>query len=232
MTTAETLYQLQEIDKSIKAKEERLAEVEAQLGESEALREARANLEQAQEQLYALEKRQRQQELELQTVTSKIESEEERLYGGRVTNPKELAGLQKEVRYLKEQRTEVEDQLLETMMSREETAGQVEERQTTLDDIESNWEREQTSLATEQDELQEALADLRGRRKELIEQIPPRTLSTYDHLRRTKGLAVAPFKNGMCTGCRVSLSAVDQQRVRSDELVTCSNCGRVLVVLQ
>lgn len=231
MTIAESLYRLQEIDETIKAKEQRLVEVEAQLGESEELRDARSSLEQSQEELYELEKRQRRQELDLRAVTSKLESEEGRLYSGRVTNPKELAGLQKEVRYLKERHAELEDDLLETMMSREEMAKRVEERQAILDEIELNWEHEQAALIAERDQLQAALADLRGRRTELVDQIPAHVLSTYDYLRRMKGLAVASVENGMCTGCRVGLSTVHRQRVQSDELITCSNCGRILVVL-
>lgn len=231
MTIAETLYRLQQVDDAIEAKEQRLAEVKAQLGESGKLREARSSLEQAREELYELEKEQRQQELDLQTLESKIESEEERLYGGRVTNPKELAGLQKEVRFLRERQADLEDTLLETMMSRETAEERVEERQATLNKIESDWEHEQAALVEERDQLQADLAELRGRRSELTDQTPPQALSTYNHLRRTKGQAVAPLEDGMCTGCRVGLSTVGRQRVKGTELTTCSNCGRILVAL-
>ncbi len=229
MTTAETLYQLQEVDQAIEAKEQRLSEVEEQLGESEALRSARSDLEEAESELYELEKQQREQELELQTVVSKIKSEEERLYGGRVTNPKELAGLQKEVRYLKERRAEIEDGLLETMMAREEAKERVAECRQTLEEIESAWERDQASLVTERDELQSDLAELRSRQSELVSQVSQSALKTYNYLRRTKGNAVARFENGMCLGCRVGLPSVERRRVQSDDLATCSNCGRVLV---
>lgn len=231
MTSAEILYQLQEVDIAIESKEKRLAEVEEQLGESEELREARAALEQAETELYELEKLQRQEELELKTVAGKIESEESRLYGGRVTNPKELTGLQKEVRYLKERRADIEDSLLETMMSREEATKGVTERKATLDKIESDWANAQAALTAERDELQHDLDQLRSRREQLIDQVSPDALSTYNYLRRLKGLAVARFENGMCMGCRVSLPTVEQQRVKSDDLITCSNCGRVLVIV-
>lgn len=230
MTTAEILYELQEVDDAIEAKEQRLAEVQEQLGESEELLQARARLEASETQLYELEKQQRQQELELESVTSKIESEEERLYGGQVTNPKELAGLQKEVRYLRERSAELEDELLETMMAREEARELVAEHRAALEKIESSWEEEQATLVRERDQLQAELAELRSRHEELVSQVPPNALGVYEYLRRTKGLAVAQFQDGMCLGCRVRLPAVDRRRVQSEDLVTCSNCGRVLVV--
>lgn len=230
MTTAEILYELQEVDDAIETQEQRLAVVKEQLGESEELRQARAQLEASETQLYELEKQQRQQELELESVTSKIESEEGRLYGGQVTNPKELAGLQKEVRYLRERRSELEDELLETMMAREEEKELVAEHRTTLENIEASWEKEQATLVEERDQLQEELAELRSRHENLVSQIPPNALSIYEYLRRTKGLAVARFEDGICLGCRVRLPAVDRRRVQSEDLVTCSNCSRVLVV--
>lgn len=230
MTTAEILYQLQQIDDDVRAKEGRLAEVEAHLGESDELLAARTQLEQAEAKLYELEREQREQELELKTITSKLESEESRLYGGRVTNPKELAGLQKEVRYLRERRADVEDDLLETMMAREETAARVAERRSKLEAIESTWQTEQSALTEERDRLQFELAELRSRREEIVSQVPPRPLSTYEYLRRTKGVAVAPLDNGICTGCRVSLPAAAQKRAERDDLITCSNCSRILVI--
>lgn len=229
--TAESLYQLQQIDDTIRAKKHRLAEVEAMLGESDELVKARFSLAQAEEALHTLEKSQRLQELELDTVTGKLQAEENRLYGGRVRNPKELAGLQKEVRYLKQRHAELEDNLLETMMSREEATNRVAQRRATLEEVEANWNRDQAGLLAEREELQTAIAEAQSRRAELVDRIPAHALSTYDYLLRTKGVAVAPVERGMCTGCRVSLSAVDRQRVQSDELVTCANCGRVLVVL-
>lgn len=231
MTLAETLYQLQQLDETIRDQQQRLAEIEAQLGESEELRQARAGLARAQGELRELEKAQRQRELEVQAVADKRESEEARLYSGRVTNPKELAGLQKEVRYLKQRHAELEDGLLEIMMSHEEMAKRVAEQQAILEALVANWERDQAELLAERDRLQAALAETSIRRTDLLGQIPAHALSTYEYLCRMKGFAVAPVQGGMCTGCRVSLSAVDRQRVQTDDLVTCGNCGRVLVVL-
>ncbi len=231
MTIAETLYQLQQIDDTIRARKRRLAEVEGQLGESESLRKARSDFVAAEAALQELEKMQRLQELELETVGDKLRSEESRLYGGRVKNPKELAGLQKEVRYLKQRHAELEDNLLETMLAREEATSHVAERKTILDGIEGAWQRDQSDLLAEREQLQAAIAEANDQRKELVHKIPAHVLNTYDHLIRTKGSAVAPVESGMCTGCRVSLSAVDRQRVLGDELTTCSNCDRILVVV-
>ncbi len=228
---ADLLYQLQQVDETTQSKTRRLAEVEALIGESEELRRARSDLTQAQEALNELGKKQREQELALGAVAAKLQAEESRLYGGRVTNTRELAGLQKAARYLRQRRAEMEDSVLDTMMACEEAVDHTAVRQASLADVEARWKRDQAMLVAERDELQTAIAEANDRRLELVNQIPAHTLATYDYLLRTKGFAVAPVENGMCIGCRVSLSAVDRQRVLRDELMTCSNCGRILVVL-
>jgi predicted nucleic acid-binding Zn-ribbon protein len=230
VTTAETLYELQQTDDTIQSAEARLQQLEAELGETEELQATRSRLETAEHELQALESRQRAQELDLRSIESKIASEESRLYGGRVTNPKELAGLQKEVTYLKGRREQLQDALLDTMMAREETAQRVAERRSALQQIEAAWQEEQSVLTAERYRLQSELGRAYAQRTELVEQVPPDALSTYDYLRRTRGTAVAPVENGTCTGCQVRLSAVDRRRVHDAELMTCSNCGRVLVV--
>lgn len=231
MMISELLYQLQQIDETTRSITHRLAELEALIGESEELRQARSTLAQTQHTLHELEKTQRLQELDLGTVADKLQVAESRLYGGSVTNPKELAGLQKEVRYLKQRRAQLEDGLLDTMLAREDATDRLGKQQDIWEEVETEWKRGQTLLVAERDELQVTMAQVNGRRTELVKQIPTHALSTYDYLLRTKGFAVAPVENHMCVGCRVSLSAVDRQRVLGDELMTCSNCGRLLVVL-
>jgi len=56
------------------------------------------------------------------------------------------------------------------------------------------------------------------------------SLRLYDRLRSTRGgQAVAEVKQRTCQGCRVTLTAAFEQRLRhGDALVTCQSCGRIL----
>lgn len=231
VTTARLLYELQQVDLAIEAKQRDLNEVEAQLGESEELRAARARLESVQQRLAQIERTQREQELELQSLADKLKAEENRLYSGRVKNPKELAGLQKEVRYLTRRRDELEEQLLETMVAREELQTQVNQAMHRLQDLEAEWKDQQASLVDAQRRLQEELLRLHEQREALRKRLGQDALDTYNYLRRTKGIAVAPLEGGLCGGCRVALPTVDLQRAQGGALAHCSNCGRILVIL-
>ncbi|HID87698.1 MAG TPA: hypothetical protein EYP55_10035 [Anaerolineae bacterium] len=232
VSRTESLYRLQTLDLEIIEKTGRLQEVEASLGESEALREARRSLQAEEQRLAELQRRLRRQDLDLRSLTSKIATEEEKLYGGRIKNPKELAGIQEEVRYLKRNRSELEDAMLETMLEIEDVEAEVAARRERLQEIEAEWKQRQAGLREEEAALRARLARLEGERRALRASIDDQDLAIYKELRRKKGgRGVALLVGGLCQGCGVTLPTSKVQEVRrSQDLAFCSNCGRILHV--
>ena len=160
MTKGADLYCLQCLDREGDAKRRRLAEVEAALGESEALKQARRAAESAQALVKKRAVRQRDLELETQGVSNKIARSEQRLYSGVVKNPKELEDLQAEVAALRRRRQTLEDKLLAVMIELEEAeAAQASARQH-LDETQARWAAQQASLVSEREVLQEKLLEL------------------------------------------------------------------------
>ncbi|MBA7679986.1 hypothetical protein ES703_88293 [subsurface metagenome] len=72
------------------------------------------------------------------------------------------------------------------------------------------------------------LSDLRNKRQALWDKIDPHTTELYQQLKKQKVTAVAKVEQGICIGCRISLSTATLQQVRSGNLVQCTNCGRIL----
>lgn len=60
--------------------------------------------------------------------------------------------------------------------------------------------------------------------------VPAPVLAKYEQLLKgRKGVAVAAMLNGLCTGCHVRLRPnVEQQVRKSDAIVTCDSCQRIL----
>ncbi len=101
MSVARELYQLQELDQQIYAEEQALKQKTGQLGESEALVTARDKLASEQQRLDELKHQQHSAESEIDDLTAKITTIDEKLYGGSIRNPKELTDLQHEGNALK-----------------------------------------------------------------------------------------------------------------------------------
>jgi len=228
MSVAKQLYQLQEIDLQLEADEQTLTRLASQLGESQAVVSTRNRLTLENQRLEELKRQQRSHEWEIDDLTSKITAAEQKLYGGRVGNPKELASLQHEVETLKSKRTRVEDKVLEIMEQIEQAESSVMSLGKELKALESDWQSQQQRLSSEIDELKLALNDLKHKRETQLASIDPQAIELYDRIKKQKGTAVAKVEQGICQGCRISLSATQLQQVRTGGLMQCSNCGRIL----
>ena len=230
MNRSDQLYRLQTIDLQRSNGGRRLEEVEAGLGESEELRQARRVLRKAEDELNHWRTTLRDLELETRSLTAKITSVEERLYSGRVTNPKELANLQNEVSYLKRRRGELEDRQIEAMVEVEEHEAEADSKKASLVQIEAEWSQTQKRLTEERNELEESLAHLKKERVKLETTIGAEDLALYGELcSRKGGQAVALLKGGVCQACMVTLPTSQARQARSgDSLSFCSSCQRIL----
>ena len=232
MSKPETLYRLQTIDLEIDERSRRLKEVKAVLEGNEELQQVRQALQDGEKTLSQQRAKLRNQELEMRSLAHKIASVEDRLYGGRIKNPKELGNLQDEVQYLKRRKSELEDQVLESMIEVEESEASVTEQRERLARLEEEWQETQVRLSAEQNELVNRLSQLKAKRAKLQKTIEAGDLALYEDLRRRRyGQAVALLEGELCQACRVTLPSSKAQQARQGEVLTlCGNCERILYV--
>ena len=229
------LLELQSEDTAIKRLEERraslpeaqrLAEVNAALAELDAdLAIARKQHEEVSREVARLEG-------ESGLLDQKISREEQRMFSGGVSNPKELSALQAEVESLKRKKSGLEDELLEAMLGREQATS-------TIDGL----TKERDEAATEAADLNSVVESLTGEiggeleahttaRTEISGEIPADLLKLYETLRAQKGgVGVAGLEGGSCLGCHTKLPQRELERMRAEGgLQRCDNCRRILVI--
>lgn len=233
MSQAKALYRLQKIDQGIDTRRNRLREITAALEQDELLRQARAETSNLQAALRPQETHAADLNLELQSITEQSRQLSNRLYSGKVGNPKELQDIEGKIAELKRRHADRENELLETMMAVEDMQGSLATATQRLSEIESNWATQQKTLQDEQHRLKVEIKGLKAEREEAVKHIPEDLLTMYQTLRATKqGHAVAILNGEMCSYCRVSQTTTMVQRIlRDQELLTCSSCGRILVAL-
>ncbi|OGO43084.1 MAG: hypothetical protein A2Z05_04030 [Chloroflexi bacterium RBG_16_60_22] len=230
MAITRQLYQLQELDSEIESAEQSLAQKTARLGDRTSLDAAQSHLTAEQQQLDELRHRHRDAEAEVDDLLSKITAAEEQLYGGKITNPKELSSLQHEVTTMKARSDELENKALEIIDLVEAAEKGVAGATAAYREMEAAWQRQQVQLGDDIEQLKNTLADLRRRREQLAGQIDAAAVSLYERIRQQKGQAVAKVEQGICRACRISLSASALQKARSGQPVQCGTCGRILFI--
>ena len=113
MTLTKQLYDLQELDTDIENTQQTLDQKTGRLGKREVLDAPQKNLDSKKKELEKLNHKRREAEAELEDKTSKLTKANQQLYGGKITNPKELGNLQHEVNTLKDISDKLETKALE-----------------------------------------------------------------------------------------------------------------------
>jgi predicted nucleic acid-binding Zn-ribbon protein len=230
MSKIAVLWHLQTIDQELDDKSKRARQVDEALASDPKVTGARAALESAQKNLSEARASLRNQELGAKGLDSKIKEVEERLYGGRVLNPKELDGLEKDLQMHKRRRSEMDDTLLALMESVEQATKRAGDDALALKKTEATRAGSVEQLGHEKDTLNRRLNELSGERDEIRAALDADALRQYDHLRRTRASrAVAQVKSDSCGVCGVTVPSGLINRVRTgEEIVLCSSCGRIL----
>lgn len=228
MSVTKQLYQLQEVDLELESTERTLRQVTDKIGESEEVVRVRGRLASEQQHLEELRHQQHSLEWEVDDLGTKIAKIEQKLYGGSIGNPKELANFQQEAEGMKLRRGQLEDKTLDIMDRVERAVASVDTTVSELKTLEDKWQGEQQQLSAEAEQLKSTLSELGQKRQRLSSEIDTEMAELYQQLKKQKGTAVAKVEQGMCRGCRISLSASESQRARSGGLTQCSSCGRIL----
>ncbi|MCW5881047.1 MAG: hypothetical protein KIS91_08975 [Anaerolineae bacterium] len=230
MSVVETLYRLQQRDLRLDALRRRKRDIEAAVIEPASVLNSRATAASTLRQVEALQSNLRDADFERQSLNTKIASEEQRLYGGKVSNVKEMTSIESEIQSLRRRLSTLDDRMIETMIALETAQAEQRSAADKLAAIEQRWathlaglQQQQRAVEVELGEVETAIADLRAT-------LPSDVLADYDDLRRKKGgRAVAAINRGRCEGCQVALPIANIDRARLGEIALCNNCGRILV---
>jgi predicted nucleic acid-binding Zn-ribbon protein len=228
MSLANRLYELQQVELVIAARQKALGEIEQQLNHNETYETAMSSLSSAEQSQAGLEKQYKEFEYEAEELRRNIHSINDKLYGGKIKNPKELLGYEQENESFKARLSKKDDVLLDLM-------DRIENGRTTIVSLRSEFKaadeafsRLKTELTGRKESEKRELDELQARHQVMVSALAGPVLAGYQDLRSRKGQAVVKVEQGRCMGCRVGLSVNELNRVRGTEMVNCSNCGRIL----
>ena len=227
---AAALYQLQQLDLELERLVAEQQAIAQSLQGNATLQKVRAEYDRAQQQLRTGLKAQKEAEWALEELNRRLAAHEQRLYSGTVINPKELSALQQEMQHLRTQQSRQEDTALEAMEAAESLQEEARQKAAALEQAEEQWKRDSASILSRRDQLETRKQELQAKRVQMASGIGAEYITRYDVMRRTKqGRAVSKVEQNSCQWCRVILTPSELQHVRtSDQLQTCTNCGRIL----
>ncbi len=230
MPWTDALLRFQDIDLELQKLSQKLADIEAILHDTSTLTQAQQHAEQAEQTARAARKAQKDVEFELQRTQTELQQTEQRLYGGSVTNPRQLEDLQAKSQSLRKWVAKLEDDLLEAMVAREE-ADEVEAKASAhLKHIATKRTTLEQNLAAERAVLQTRAQTLQQEAENVKARIPQAIMDSYHYLAsRTGGIPVARLQGDVCSMCGVEVLKPTQRKIKNGEEAYCDGCRRLLV---
>jgi uncharacterized protein len=229
LDTIEKLLVLQDRDRKIHRVQEELAHISP---EREGLRSKAAS---SQTQLDAAKNRVKQIESERKRLEIEVESKKTQIekYANQQLQTRkneEYRALAQEIEHCKAEITKIEDREIEFMEQAEAAQKEVLRAMADASDAKKQVENQVGQLNDREANLKKELADFQNGRTELASAVDEVARSRYERLLKSKGdNVIVGITHGVCGGCHMKLPAQILVDCRSGrELVSCSNCGRIL----
>lgn len=227
------LYELQTYDVQI-------ARLNAQITALDGAKALRVKYSAAKKAFQALEKELtayeielKDNELKLKSVDEKRGTFEKRLYGGSVSNPKELGAIEKEIKMLKEQQGKLDPRVLELYDLVEAAKAKVQAAQETMAEAEKQARVAISKENKDKAKYEAELAELSVKREAAAELVTDKSImSRYESLKKRNGsTGVAKIVENKCEGCHVAITIYTvRELIKDNELQNCENCGRMLLL--
>jgi predicted nucleic acid-binding Zn-ribbon protein len=166
---------------------------------------------------------------ELQMLESKIKRETDKLYSGKVVNPKELSGLQAELKQLSEKKDSIENNILIKM----DEVAKIQEvddfYNKKINELDKKLNAALDVVEGKTKEISEELRSLEITRQAQAEVVDEELLEEYEDLRKKNhGIAVAELTDGACQACHMELPEVELDKMKPEEKNYCPFCERLI----
>lgn len=225
------MHRLQGIDTELDAARRRGKEIDTLLKGTPALQHARSEFARAEAEWQAASAALNQLEEEVQSIDSKVQGEEQRLYAGAIRSPKEMLDVEHEIATLKKRRAGMDDALMAAMERAEQAKADHAACKAALDHAERNFNEDNKHLREEWNQMAVSVRAKFEQRQALSAALSKADLDLYNNLRakKTNAVAVAAIKAGACSQCGTEASSQQVQQARTGSTpALCSNCGRIL----
>jgi uncharacterized protein len=230
------LLAVQDLDTAITQHEHRKAslperrELQAVATRQAELGRRRADLESQRAELQA---HQAHIEEQSRAVVARRTALEERLYAARGAAGRDLQAIESEVSQLAARLSQLEDDELALMVDQEPVDAELGSLTNALEELNRTGAGLSDRIGAIDTEIDAKLTDLVAARSQAAARLPEALGRRYESLRtRLDGVGAARLVGNRCDGCHLELPAVEIDRIRHlppDEMVTCDQCGRILV---
>ena len=225
----EQLIELQGIDTKLKDLNDLLGDLPSKVqGLNEQEDSIKNSLVDNKERLKELEVELHKKEVNVSQLDGKVATLKDQLF--LVTNNKQYDALMKEVDYLKEKKSALENESIELLEEKEQLLDNIESMETELKDLTEDLSKRREKLESAISESADEKSILERERQDRVDKIDLNIVSVYDKVMGARdGLAVVHVEGTGCGGCGAHIPPQTVTEVRAETRIhRCDICGRFL----
>ncbi len=168
-------------------------------------------------------------ELEISAKQEELEKLKSRMMS--IKTNKEYDALISQIDAVKEAINEKESQVLELIEKVEKMEGSIGDLKEKADEVKEQNAQQLSILQEKMDSVGTKITMKEDERNNIAVRVPKRTMSVYERVRKNRGGdVVITVKKRACGACYKALPPHRIQEIkRGDQIITCDNCGRMLV---
>lgn len=152
---------------------------------------------------------------------------------GQVTTNKEYQALKHEIENEKLANKKIEDEILEIMLTLEERAKVIPEFEKAVHAAKEELKKAEAEMAGRLEEKRQILKQAEAEVAAAEDAMPPDLLVTYKRLFNSMGAgAISPLNGRSCTECYTEATSQQINDLKSNRVVTCKSCGRLLYLAE
>jgi predicted nucleic acid-binding Zn-ribbon protein len=232
MFDLKSLWEVQVLDGQRKTLEIKLREgqiskdLKAIKGEIE---KGRADFDKLKEKYTSFKKELRTKEMDTRAATEQIENLGQKLYSGAITNIKEINTSNIKLDSLKSIVKKAEDEILNIMENLDSLRSLLAEKSDELNKKADEFRQMHGTYLAEQQKIKSVLDQLPLSRQKILDKLDIDLWNKYQEMKKRFNDPLAKVEKGICMGCRMGISFNDLRLLKhGEEMVFCSNCGRLL----
>jgi uncharacterized protein len=155
---------------------------------------------------------------------------DKRMRMNRIKNTKELQALQREIDQIKQNNSELEEELIMVMEDIDAIKKDITSKQEEVAKMQQEWQNKQNELQAQISGIDRAVSEASSRRQTIASQVTGDLISRYELLfARRGGTAVVEVTGGICQGCYMNIPPqLWNEIIRSEKINLCPSCQRIL----
>jgi predicted nucleic acid-binding Zn-ribbon protein len=227
LSDLKNLMELQVADREIKRLRDEVAALPKRVAAIEnKLAATKAELEKAKAAVKGDEAAKKKFETSIQDLQGKISKYRDQSLDVKTND--QYKALMHEIEFAQQEIRANEDRVLEVMMNAEGREKQVKAAEAELKAETAEIEREKASARDKTAEDEKLLGEWNAKRTGLLGGVDADLLRHYERVAKFRGSGISEVLDQKCSACQVMLRPQTYNEVRTDKLVICESCQRIL----